>query len=92
MDNKDQGNNSVGDGSNLSPENQLPPIWDNISQELNALDGDAVSVNEQAIDAKITSYGAACEASKASFNKEMVRTKSLFDSKTKEAIKSIKDT
>lgn len=52
MDKKNQSNNSVGDGSNLSHENQLPPIWDNISQELNALDGDAISMDKQLIDSE----------------------------------------
>jgi hypothetical protein len=49
MDNKDQGKNLVGEDSNISPENQLPLIWDNISKELNALDGDAVSMNEPTV-------------------------------------------
>lgn len=38
MDKRDQHDNPVGDELNLSPENQLPSIWDNISKELNALD------------------------------------------------------
>jgi hypothetical protein len=50
MDKKNQDDSSVGDDFNLSHENQLPPIWDNISEELNALDGDSVSMDEQAID------------------------------------------
>lgn len=52
MDNKNQNNDSVGDGLNLSHENQLPPIWDNISKELNALDGNPVSTNEPLLDAE----------------------------------------
>jgi hypothetical protein len=47
MDKKNQSNNSVGDSSKLSHKSQLPPIWDNISQELNALDGDAIPMTEQ---------------------------------------------
>lgn len=50
MDKKDQSNNSVGGDSNLSHENQLPPIWDNISQELNTLDKDSMSIDEQPAD------------------------------------------
>lgn len=50
MDKENQSNNLVGDGSNLSHENQLPPIWDNISQELNALDENHVSIDQQSMD------------------------------------------
>lgn len=52
MDKNNQNNNSVGDDLNLSHENQLPPIWENISKELNALDGDSVPTDEHTIDAK----------------------------------------
>lgn len=50
MDNKNQSNNSVGDTSKFSHENQLPPIWDNISKELNALDEDAMPLDNQTVD------------------------------------------
>jgi hypothetical protein len=50
MDNKNQDNNPVGDDFNLSHDNQLPPIWDNISKELNALDEDAMPTNEDVVD------------------------------------------
>ena len=52
MDKKDPDNNSVGDDFNLSHENQLPPIWDDISKELNTLNGDSVSMDEQAVDSE----------------------------------------
>lgn len=52
MDKNNQNNNSVGDDFNLSHENQLPPIWENISKELNTLDGDSVPTNEQTIDSE----------------------------------------
>lgn len=49
MDNKNQDNNSVGDDLNLSHENQLPPIWDSISEELNALEESSMPINEETI-------------------------------------------
>lgn len=50
MDKKNQSNKSVGDDPNLSHENQLTPTWENISQELNALDGESMPINEPFID------------------------------------------
>lgn len=50
MDNKDQYNNPVGDDLNLSHEGQLPSIWDNISQELNAFDEMESDITPLAVD------------------------------------------
>ncbi|BDS13967.1 hypothetical protein [Aureispira anguillae] len=50
MDKKDQYDNPVGDNLNLSHEDQLPSIWDNISQELNDFDETIPPTNVNAID------------------------------------------
>ena len=50
-----------------------------------------MDLQQQNIDSTISNYGMACEASKASFNKNIDRMKGLFDNKTKETMAQIRD-
>ena len=72
MDKKDQDNNSVGDDFNLSHENQLPPIWEHISEELNALDGDSLSMDEPSVDSEDVSDAADFSIIKEGFQANFV--------------------
>ena len=73
----------------------LSNFWDTKQRGFNIFikdKEDSLNTKQQAIDNKIARYGEACEASKAAFNKEIGRMKSMFQKKTDDALQQIHDT
>ena len=66
----------------------ISKFWDTKQREFETY----MTIKHMDIDTKIANYGAACEASKHSFNKELLNMKNKFQTKTDDSIKLINTT